>query len=195
MTIRPNDDRGSDDGPRRAESSMPCWPRNRPCFRFVLASMPGSRVGAGDPGHDGRGDGVEGVTNLAAPWRMASRGMPKTMQVASFCAMVDRAASRIPSRPPAPSSPMPVMITPAAIRAGRLGGRAKQDLDAGTVAANRRALDQLDTIARARPANEAVHVARDRRAPGRAGSARAAAPRRPRSGFSGRCSTAGRTPW
>ena len=55
-----------------------------------------------------------GVMNLAAPRRIASRGMPKTMQVASFWAIVSDPASRISSRPPAPSSPMPVMITPAA---------------------------------------------------------------------------------
>ena len=55
-----------------------------------------------------------GTTYLAAPRRMASRGMPKTTQVASFWAIVRAPASRISSSPPAPSSPMPVMITPAA---------------------------------------------------------------------------------
>ena len=46
-------------------------------------------------------------------------------------------------------------------RAGGLGRRAKQHLDAGPVPADRGAFHQLDAIAGARPADEAVDVARD----------------------------------
>ena len=61
-------------------------------------------------------------TYLAAPRRIASRGMPKTTDVASFCAMVQlRRPRRISSSPPAPSSPMPVMMTPARQAARRPG--------------------------------------------------------------------------
>ena len=46
---------------------------------------------------------------------MASLGMPKTTHVASSCAIVCAPARLISSSPSAPSSPMPVRITPTAL--------------------------------------------------------------------------------
>jgi len=50
----------------------------------------------------------------AAPSLMASFGMPNTTQLVSSCATVRAPASRISSRPRAPSWPMPVMMIPIA---------------------------------------------------------------------------------
>ena len=108
-----------------------------------------------------------GVTNLAAPRRMASRGMPKTTHVASFCAIVRAPASRISKRPAGAVVPHAGHDHAGRVRAGRLGRRAKQHLDAGAVATDRRAFDQLDPIACARSANEAVDVTRDHEGPAR----------------------------
>ncbi len=47
---------------------------------------------------------------------MATLGMPNTTQLASSWAMVAAPASRIWSRPLAPSPPMPVRMTPRALR-------------------------------------------------------------------------------
>src|SRR2546425_9766932 len=51
---------------------------------------------------------------LANPFRMAARGMLLTTQLSSLCAAVCPPAALIAPSPSAPSSPMPVMITPTA---------------------------------------------------------------------------------
>src|SRR5258706_7001319 len=55
-----------------------------------------------------------GTTLSTPPSLIASLGMPKTTQLASSCARVRAPASCISNRPRAPSSPIPVMITPSA---------------------------------------------------------------------------------
>jgi hypothetical protein len=55
-----------------------------------------------------------GSTSTTAPSAMASFGIPKTTQLASSWARVCAPARRISRSPAAPSSPMPVRITPAA---------------------------------------------------------------------------------
>ena len=55
-----------------------------------------------------------GLVWCTPPSLIASLGMPKTMQLASSWAMLVAPASFISSMPWAPSSPMPVMITPTA---------------------------------------------------------------------------------
>src|SRR5262247_2245221 len=57
-----------------------------------------------------------GNTRSTAPHATASRGIPYTILVASSCATVNPPASRIASKPVAPSRPMPVN-RPAAQRA------------------------------------------------------------------------------
>jgi hypothetical protein len=57
---------------------------------------------------------VSGRTFITPPCFMASWGMPKTTQEASSWAMVKAPASCISRSPLAPSSPMPVMMTPTA---------------------------------------------------------------------------------
>src|SRR5208283_3705190 len=49
--------------------------------------------------------------------------------------------------------------------ASGLGHRPEQDLDAGTVAADRRTVDQLDPVAAARSADQAVRVTRNDQGP------------------------------
>src|SRR6185295_11402628 len=58
---------------------------------------------------------VSGRTYSTAPRAMASFGIPKITHVASSWAIVCAPASRISARPAAPSSPMPVRITPTAL--------------------------------------------------------------------------------
>jgi MFS family permease len=55
-------------------------------------------------------------TFSAPPSLIASLGMPKTTQLFSSCAMLRAPACFISSMPRAPSSPMPVRITPTALR-------------------------------------------------------------------------------
>ena len=55
-----------------------------------------------------------GTTSSTAPRAIASLGIPKTTQVASSWATVAAPAFFISSKPSAPSSPIPVMITPTA---------------------------------------------------------------------------------
>ena len=56
----------------------------------------------------------KGSTSCTAPAAMASRGMPKTTQLASSCATFQLPASRIRRIALAPSAPMPVSMTPSA---------------------------------------------------------------------------------
>ena len=61
------------------------------------------------------------VTVFSTPPRLiASLGMPNTTQLSSSCATVCAPALRISSSPAAPSSPMPVMITPSALAPAHL---------------------------------------------------------------------------
>ena len=57
---------------------------------------------------------ASGSTSCAAPCAMASRGMPKTTQLASSWQTFQLPASRIVFIARAPSAPMPVSITPSA---------------------------------------------------------------------------------
>ena len=58
---------------------------------------------------------VSGSTSSAAPAAMASRGMPKTTQLASSWQMLKLPASRISFIAFAPSAPMPVSMMPTAL--------------------------------------------------------------------------------
>ncbi len=58
---------------------------------------------------------ASGSTSSAAPAAIASRGMPKTTQLASSWQMFQAPASRIARIALAPSAPMPVSIRPRAL--------------------------------------------------------------------------------
>ena len=127
--------------------------------------MPRSRIAAGDPAHDGGGDPVEGGDELGRASADGFAGHAEDDAGGLVLGDGQAPASRISSRPPAPSSPMPVMITPAAMRAGGLGGGAEEDFDAGSMAADRRAVRQFDAVAATGAADQAVGVAGDHQGP------------------------------
>ena len=102
---------------------------------------------------------------------MASRGMPKTTQVASFWAIGQRPGLTQFEQPACAVVAHAGHDDTGGEWAGGLGHRPEQDLDAGTVAADRRTVDQLDPVAAARSADQAVRVTGMIRArPGRIGS-------------------------
>jgi hypothetical protein len=76
------------------------------------------------------GDARQRRHDLAAPSEMA-RGMPKTVQVASSCAMVRAPARAMASSPLAPSAPMPVSRMPTARDPCLLRHRMEQRIDRG----------------------------------------------------------------
>ena len=89
---------------------------------------------------------------------MASRGMPKTTQVASSWAMVIPPSSRISRRPSAPSSSMPVSRTPSAGSGGLRRGT-KKDVHARSKPIDRRPLGEFDFATVSRASNQAVEIA------------------------------------
>ena len=84
---------------------------------------------------------------------------------------------------------MPVMITPGRERAGGLGRRAEEDLDARAGAGRRAGHPRARPGSRCPPGGSGRACRPGPRVPGPAGSARAVGPRRPRSRSSGRCSS------
>ena len=69
---------------------------------------------------------LSGSTWQAAPRSMAILGIPKTTELASSCAMVWAPADLIFFNPCAPSEPIPVRITPMALRSRGLGDGGEQ---------------------------------------------------------------------
>ncbi len=127
----------------------------------VLLLMPGAGVAAGEPGHDRRGDRVERRDELG---RAAADGLARHAEndagrlvlrdrERSGLAHLEQSAGAVVSHPGHDHA--------GSVRAGRLGRRAKQDLDAGPVAADRGPFDQLDPIAVPVRRIEAVDVSRD----------------------------------
>jgi len=97
---------------------------------------------------------------LSTPFSLiASLGMPKTMQVASSWAIVLAPACFISSIPRAPSSPIPVRITPPHL--SRIAGSGpKQHIDRGPMAADQRPVLDFNVIAGAASLEQQVMVAR-----------------------------------
>ena len=156
--------------------------------------MPVPGFAAGDPGHDGGGDRVEGSDELG---RAAADGLAGHAEDdAGGLVLGDGQRAGLAHLEQAAGAVVAHAGHDHAGRegAGRLGRRAEEDLDAGPVPADGRALDQLDAVAGARPADQAVLVAGDDQGP--AGPDRLVLPRLgdlqldPRD----RCSAAGRTP-
>ncbi len=106
-----------------------------------------------------------GKTNLAAPRRMASRGMPKTTHVASFWAIVERTGFTHLEQAACSVISHSGHDHTGRIGAGRLRCRPKEDFDAGSVPAHGRACDQLDAMAGTGAADDAVNVAGDQERP------------------------------
>ena len=99
------------------------------------------------------------MTLPAAPSAMASFGMPKHHR--ARLVLRDRSAPGvfISASPRAPSSPMPVMMMPSALRAGESRRRAEQHIDRGPMPRHQRAVLDRDVIARAAALQQHVLVA------------------------------------
>ena len=134
-------------------------PAGRGSRRLRAASMASAMAGSGR-------------TCSAAPSSIASRGMPKTTQVASSCAMVRAPAWRILSSPCAPSAPMPVSSTPTASRAGGFGHGGEQHVHRRTLVADPRTGLDADVVAAAASGAAACENRRARPARGRCAARR-----------------------
>ncbi len=127
--------------------------------------VPAPRIGVGDPGHDGRGDRVERQDELG---RSAADGLAGHAEDdARRLVLGDRECAGLAHLEQAACSVVAHSghDHPGRVGAGRLRRRAKEDLDAGSVPAHRWAFDQLDAIAGAGAADQAVDVAGDQERP------------------------------